>query len=86
MHMNDHVGNLTLHDAVLQRPLVKEAGGELSEQRMHAVLHVETKGLDTRDHEPLKEGLREASLSSLLTHHNRPQLAVVTHQDQLLRS
>lgn len=50
---------------------------------MHAVLHLQTDGSDTQDHQAFKEGLGKTSLSCLLTHDHRPQLTVVTHQNEL---
>ena len=50
---------------------------------MHAVLHLQADGPDAQNHQPLKQRLGQARLGRLLTHHHRPQLTVVSHQDQL---
>lgn len=74
---------LTCSDPVLERSLVEDVGGEGAEGGVHAVLHLQPDGPDAQHHQPLKQGLGQPSLGSLLAHHHRPQLAVVTHQDQL---
>lgn len=50
---------------------------------MHAVLHLQANRANPQHHEPLKERLRQASLCSFFTHHNRTELAVVTYKDKL---
>lgn len=50
---------------------------------MHAVLYLQANGPDAQYHQSLKKRLREARLGRLLAHHNRAQLAMVTHEDQL---
>ncbi len=53
---------------------------------MHAVLHLQADGLDASSDEALEQRLHQTGGSGFLAHDNRPQLAVVSHEHDLLRS
>ena len=47
--------------------LIEGVGGELGQAWVHAVLHCQAVGLDSQQHQPLKERLRQSTLCSLHT-------------------
>mmetsp|Transcript_58815 Transcript_58815/g.95037 ORF Transcript_58815/g.95037 Transcript_58815/m.95037 type:complete len:221 (+) Transcript_58815:2520-3182(+) len=51
---------------------------------MHAVLHLQTHRLHPHCHHTFEERLIEPRLTGLLAHNHGPQLAMITHQHQLL--
>lgn len=74
---------LTISNTILQGAFIEEVRGELSQLRVHAVLDSESEGSNAKNDQALKQGLGEASTRGLFTHHHRPQLAVIPHQNHL---
>lgn len=72
---------LTGSDSILQGPLIEDVRGEGAEGRVHTVLDLQTDWPDTQNYQALKKRLGQACFSCLLTHHHRPQLTVISHQD-----
>lgn len=74
----------TSSDSVLEGTLVEDVRRKSAERRVHTVLHLEADGSDAQHHQPLKQRLRKACFSCLFTHHHWSQLAVISHQNQLM--
>ena len=51
---------------------------------MHAVLHLQTDRTNAQQNQPFKQRLCQTRLGGFLAHHDRPQLAVITNQHELL--
>lgn len=75
----------TCSDAILQGAFIEDVGGEGTERWVHTVLDLQADRSDPQHHQAFKQGLGEAGFGCLLTHHNRTQLAVISHQDELRR-
>lgn len=73
--------HLTSSDSILQRAFIEDVGREGAQGGVHTVLDLQTDWPDPQNHQTLKQRLRQAGFCCLLTHHDGPQLTVITHQD-----
>lgn len=57
----DKVSELTNSDSILKSSIIKQIGRELAQGRVHTILHLQTNGADSKNHQTFKQRLGQTS-------------------------
>mmetsp|Transcript_23297 Transcript_23297/g.50936 ORF Transcript_23297/g.50936 Transcript_23297/m.50936 type:complete len:200 (-) Transcript_23297:1238-1837(-) len=73
-----------LGHSVLQTSLVEHVRRKFGQGRMHSVLDLQTDGTSPDQDQAFKKTLRQTCFRCRLAHHHRPQLTVISNENNLL--
>jgi len=74
------------NNTVLKRSFVERIGREFGQARMHAILNLQSERPNAQEDGTLEQRIRQACFGCAFVDNHRTKLAMIAHQNELLRS